>query len=140
MRVTLSGEERIRGDDRDRTVFTKNRQRLLEGNVATAFLKRVVEQARPLGLLLGEPFTVDGTLLEAWASLKSFKCQGEAAPPPDYPDNPTVSVHAGATQATGTAECQAGVEMARALPAGGRWAPTRAMTPRRSWRPFAASG
>ena len=61
----------------DPTVFTKNRQRLLDGDVATAFLERVVEQARRRGLLSGEHFTVDGTLLEAWAGLKSFKRKGE---------------------------------------------------------------
>src|SRR4029434_6966308 len=46
----------------DPTVFTKNRQRLLDGEVATAFLERVVEHARRRGLLSGEHFTVDGTL------------------------------------------------------------------------------
>ncbi len=70
-------------DDRvwDPTVFTKNRQRLLDGEVAMAFLQRVVEQARRRGLLSGEHFTVDGTLLEAWAGLKSFKRKGERPPP-----------------------------------------------------------
>ncbi len=77
----------------DPTVFTKNRQRLLDGEVATALLERVVEQARRRGLLSGEHFTVDGTLLEAWASLKSFKRKGEAAPVPADPGNPTVNFH-----------------------------------------------
>jgi transposase len=63
---------------RDPTVFTKNRQRLLDGEVATAFLEQVVEQARSRDLLSGEHFTVDGTLLEAWAGLRSFKRKGEA--------------------------------------------------------------
>jgi transposase len=77
----------------DPTVFTKNRQRLLDGEVATAFLEQVVEQARGRGLLSGEHFTVDGTLLEAWAGLKSFKRKGEAPRPPDDPGNPTVNFH-----------------------------------------------
>jgi len=55
------------------TVFTKNRQRLLEGDIARAFFDRVVAQARHRGLLSDEHFTVDGTLIEAWASQKSFQ-------------------------------------------------------------------
>jgi transposase len=77
----------------DATVFTKNRQRLLDGEIAGAFLERVVEQARQRGLLSGEHFTVEGTLIEAWASLKSFKRRDAAAPPPDDPGNPTVNFH-----------------------------------------------
>jgi len=149
----------------DPTVFTKNRQRLLDGDIAAAFLERVVEQARRRGWLSGEHFTVDGTLLEAWAGLKSFRRKGELPPPPDDPGNPTVNFHgekrsnethasttdpdarlarkgdkreaklayaghvvidnrhglvvnAEATQATGTAEREAGLAMASALPAG----------------------
>src|ERR1700680_97102 len=56
----------------DPTVFNKNRQRLLDGEVATAFLERVVALAQQRRLLSGEHFTVDGTLIEAWASVKSF--------------------------------------------------------------------
>jgi len=77
----------------DATVFTKNRQRLLDGEVAGVFLERVVRQARQRGLLSGEHFTVDGTLIEAWASLKSFKRRDTAPPPPDDPGNPTVNFH-----------------------------------------------
>ncbi len=77
----------------DPTVFTRNRQRLLAGDVAAAFLALVVEQTRRRGLLSGEHFTADGTLLEAWASLESFKRQGLLAPPPDDPGNPTVNFH-----------------------------------------------
>ena len=149
----------------DPTVFTKNRQRLLDGDVAMAFLERVVEQARRRGLLSGEHFTVDGTLLDAWAGLKSFKRKGERPRPPDDPGNPTVNFHgekrsndthgsttdpdarlarkgdtreaklsyaghavidnrhglvvtAVATAATGTAERDAAIEMARTLPDG----------------------
>jgi hypothetical protein len=62
-------------DDRvwDVTVFTKNRDRLLEGEVAAAFFEQVIAQAREAGLLLDEHFTVDGTLLEACAGHKSFR-------------------------------------------------------------------
>jgi len=149
----------------DPTVFTKNRQRLLDGEVAMAFLERVVAQARRRGLLSGEHFTVDGTLLEAWAGLKSSKRKGETPRPPDDRGNPTVNFHgekrsndthvsttdpdarlarkgdtreaklsyaghavidnrhglvvnAVATQATGTAERDAAIEMASALPDG----------------------
>lgn len=57
----------------DATVFSKNRQRLLDGNIAQAFLGKVVEQASKQGLLSSEHFTVDGTLLEAWASRRSYQ-------------------------------------------------------------------
>jgi transposase len=78
----------------DVTVFTKNRQRLLEADVAREFFQLVVEQARDLNLMSDEHFTVDGTLLEACASLKSFKKVGEEpTPPPDDPGNPTVDFH-----------------------------------------------
>jgi transposase len=57
----------------DGTVFSKNRQRLLDGDIAQAFLAEVLEQARKQALLSSEHFTVDGTLLEAWASMKSYQ-------------------------------------------------------------------
>ena len=78
----------------DATTFTKNRDRLLEGSVAKEFLAQMVERAREAGLVSDEHFTVDGTLLEAWASLKSFqpKQQTTTAPPHD-PGNPTVDFH-----------------------------------------------
>ena len=72
------------------TTFTKNRDRLLAGDVAATFFDAVVAQARAAGLLSDEHFTVDGTQLEAWASLKSFKRRGAAEEPPDDPGNPTV--------------------------------------------------
>ena len=75
------------------TVFTKNRDRLLEGDIAGAFFQDVVAQARGSRLLSDEHFTVDGTLLEACASLKQFRRKGEPAPPPDDPGNPTVDFH-----------------------------------------------
>src|SRR6202162_4919977 len=51
----------------DVTVFTKNRERLLDGDIAEAFFQAVLQQARERNLLSDAPFTVDGTLLEAWA-------------------------------------------------------------------------
>jgi transposase len=75
----------------DVTVFTKNRDRLLEGEVATAFFEQVLAQARAQRLLSDEHFTVDGTLIEAWAGQKSFQKKAAAAPvPPDDPGNPSV--------------------------------------------------
>jgi transposase len=76
----------------DATTFTKNRDRLLEADVAQEFLGRVVEQARGKGLTSDEHFTVDGTLLEAWASQKSFqRKEDKPTAPPDDPGNPTVN-------------------------------------------------
>jgi transposase len=75
----------------DATVFTKNRDRLLEADVAKEFLAQVVEQARGQGLTSDEHFTVDGTLLEAWAGAKSFQPKDKKQPPPDDPGNPTVN-------------------------------------------------
>src|SRR3989441_1779767 len=68
----------------DPTVFTKNRERQLRGDIARAFFERVLAQAQARQLLSTEHFTVDGTLIEAWASLKSFKPKGaQPTPPPD---------------------------------------------------------
>src|ERR671912_1681565 len=64
------------------TTFSKNRDRLLESDVAAAFFDAVVGQAREADLLSDEHFTVDGTLLEAWASLKSFRKKEDAPPTP----------------------------------------------------------
>ncbi len=64
----------------DATTFTKNRDRLMQHDVAGRFLQAVVTQAQAAGLLSDEHFTVDGTLVEAWASLKSFR-------PMDDPDH-----------------------------------------------------
>jgi len=81
----------------DVTVFTKNRDRLLKGEVAEAFFGAVLAQARQRGLLSDEHFTVDGTLIEAWAGQKSFKRkdgkQGSIPPHDDDPSNPTVDFH-----------------------------------------------
>src|SRR5215467_9301920 len=57
----------------DPTVFTKNRDRMLKSDIAGLFFQAVVEEARVMGLLSDEHFSVDGTLIEAWASQKSFQ-------------------------------------------------------------------
>ena len=76
------------------TVFTKNRDRLLEAEVAHAFLSGVVRLAHQEKLLSDEHFTVDGTLIEAWASLKSFVPKdGATRQDDDDPSNPTVNFH-----------------------------------------------
>jgi transposase len=77
----------------DVTVFTKNRNRLLEGDVAREFLSEVLNQARENNLTSDEHFTVDGTLLEACASLKSFQRRDQKQDPPDDPGNPSVDFH-----------------------------------------------
>jgi transposase len=75
------------------TVFTKNRDRLLDGDVAEKFFQLVLTQARVADLLSDEHFSVDGTLIEAWASHKSFQRKDQPPPPPDDPGNPTVDFH-----------------------------------------------
>jgi transposase len=77
----------------DPTVFTKNRDRLLDANIADAFLFAILSAADGRGLLSHEHFTVDGTLLEAWASQKSFRRKDDPTPPPSDgdPSNPTVN-------------------------------------------------
>jgi transposase len=79
------------------TVFTKNRDRLLEGVVAEEFFSRVVERAREGKLLSDEHFTVDGTLIEAWAGQKSFqpkKDKEEPKPPTsEAGSHPSVDFH-----------------------------------------------
>jgi transposase len=76
----------------DHSTFSKNRDRLLRGDIADAFFAEVLGEARAHGLLSDEHFTVDGTLLEAWASQKSFRPKDEdPPPPPDDPKNPAVN-------------------------------------------------
>ncbi len=87
----------------DVTVFTKNRDRLLDGDVARELLSEVVKQAREQNLTSDEHFTVDGTLVEAWANLKSFQRKDQEKQPPDDPGNPTVNFH-GETRSNQTHE------------------------------------
>jgi hypothetical protein len=81
----------------DPTSFTKNRTRLLEHQIAQQFFDEVVVYARGQRLLSSEHFSVDGTLIEANASLKSFKKKDRGGdppvPPPDDPGNPSVDFH-----------------------------------------------
>ncbi len=76
------------------TVFSKNRDRLMQGDIAEKFFALILQQASGAGLLSDEHCSVDGTLLEAWARQKSFqqKDKPETAPPDD-PGNPTVNFH-----------------------------------------------
>jgi transposase len=77
------------------TTFTKNRDRLLAGDIARQFFEAVLTQARAQRVLSAEHFTVDGTLLEAWAGQKSFtRTDGSGrGPSDDDPSNPTVNFH-----------------------------------------------
>src|SRR5436305_10002188 len=79
----------------DVTVYTKNRERLLAGGIAGKFFGEVLQQARRADLVSDEHFSVDGTLIEAWASQKSFRRKEQRSPvePPDDPGNPTVNFH-----------------------------------------------
>ncbi len=64
------------------SVFSKNKERLLRADVSREFFTEIVDQARSRGLLSDEHFSVDGTLFDAWASMKSFRPKGEDGPPP----------------------------------------------------------
>jgi len=79
----------------DATTFTKNRDRLMEHDVARLFFHEVLEEARKDALLSEEHFTVDGTLIEAWASMKSFRKKDSAEDNnnDDDPGNPSVDFH-----------------------------------------------
>lgn len=80
----------------DASTFAKNKERLLRADVARLFFEGVVQQAKAARLLSAEHFTVDGTLIDAWASVKSFRPKDERPedrPPSDDPGNPTVNFH-----------------------------------------------
>ena len=77
----------------DATTFTKNRDRLLAGDVASSFLAAVLAQPKVKVLLSGEHFSVDGTLLEAWASTKSFRPKDGSGPQPDRGRNGELDFH-----------------------------------------------
>lgn len=81
----------------DHSTFTKNRDRLLAGDIATKLLEQVLGLAREHRLLSDEHFTVDGTLVEAWASQKSFQPKNQKptdqSSRPDDPSNPTINFH-----------------------------------------------
>ncbi len=78
----------------DHSTFSKNRDRLLEGDIAAKFLGAVVDQPRVRRLLSSDHFSVDGTLIEAWASMKSFKpTDGSGVPPYDGGRNGGADFH-----------------------------------------------
>ena len=78
----------------DATTFSKNRERFIDGEVARRFFAQVLAEARQRDLVSEEHFSVDGTLIEAWASLKSFRPKDEnGSEPTDDPGNPTVNFH-----------------------------------------------
>src|SRR5579862_5807865 len=77
----------------DATTFTKNRDRLLAGDVAMKFLAAVLAQPKVKKLLSTEHFSVDGTLLEAWASMKSFRPKDGSGSPPDAGRNGEQDFH-----------------------------------------------
>jgi transposase len=80
----------------DHSTFSQNRERLLEHDVARQFFMAVMAQAQSAGLTSNEHFSVDGSLIEAWASIKSFRPKDEKKcnePPPDDKSNPTVNFH-----------------------------------------------
>ena len=101
------------------TVFSKNRDRLLEGDIAERLFGGVLQQAREADLLSDEHFSVDGTLIEAWASQKSFQRKdGGQMPPPEDPGNPTVNFH-GETRSNETHESQTDPDARLARKSGG---------------------
>jgi len=66
----------------DATVYTKNRERLIAGDIAASFMAAVLNQDRVKALLSDDHFSVDGTLIEAWASMKSFRPKDGSGQPP----------------------------------------------------------
>jgi len=101
------------------TVFTKNRDRLLEGEIASLFFAGVLAQARSADLLSDEHFSLDGTWIEAWASQKSFQRKDRSEkPPPDDPGNPSVDFH-GETRSNETHESTTDADARLARKSGG---------------------
>jgi transposase len=102
------------------SVYSKNRDRLLEGDIARALFSEVLSQARGEDLLSDEHFSVDGTLIEAWASQKSFRRKdGGGTPPNDNdPGNPTVNFH-GETRSNDTHESSTDPDARLARKSGG---------------------
>ena len=97
----------------DVTVFTKNRDRLLAGQVATAFFEQILAQAKTHRLLSDEHFTVDGTLIEAWAGQEAKLCfLGHVL----MENRHGLVVNTRLTQATGTAEREAALALVRKRP------------------------
>ena len=102
------------------TVFSKNRDRLMEGNIAEKFFDQILKQASAAGLISDEHFSVDGTLIEAWASQKSFQRKDQTdVLPPDDPGNPTVDFH-GETRRNDTHESKTDPDARLARKGGGQ--------------------
>jgi transposase len=102
------------------TVFSKNRDRLMEGDIARKFFDRILEQAEETNLLSDEHFSVDGTLIEAWASHKSFQRKDQPQPPaPEDPGNPTINFH-GETRKNDTHESKTDPDARLARKSGGQ--------------------
>jgi transposase len=103
------------------TVFTKNRDRLMTTNIARKLMTAILAHEKVARLLSDDHFSVDGTLVEAWASFKSFKAKAEpSATPPDDPsgDPPTPSPSSQTATDTGTTEAKDGADMiTKAAPA-----------------------
>ena len=88
--VGLSMDEEIW----NHSVYAKNRERLLNSDIAVLFLRSICAQAEEAGLLSDDHFTVDGTLIESWASLKSFRPKDEEPPAPSGGvRNPEIDFH-----------------------------------------------
>ena len=112
----------------DHSVFSKNRDRLLDGEIAAKFLAAVLAQPRVKRLLSTEHFSVDGTLIEAWASMKSFR--------PKDPGDGDEPCRGGGRNARSTSKARS----ARTRPTGARPIPTPCSTARgRAWRRSCAS-
>jgi hypothetical protein len=77
----------------DHSTFSKNRDRLLEGDVATRFLATPLDRPKVRRLLSSEHFSVDGTLIQAWAGMKSFRPKGGDDEPPGGGRNPSLDFH-----------------------------------------------
>ena len=111
----------------DHSSFSKNRDRLLEGEIAAKFRAAVLSQPRVKRLLSSEHFSVDGTLIQAWASIKSFK--------PKPPPGSDGGAAAGAMRRLISAARSARTKRTKAPPT-----PTRGSTARgRAWKPGSAS-
>jgi len=77
----------------DHSVFSQNQDRLISSDIAKAFLEKIQQQAGKAELLSNEHFTVDGTLIDAWASIKSFRRKDEEEPPTTGGRNDAVDFH-----------------------------------------------
>lgn len=108
----------------DASSFAKNKERLLAAEVAKQFFEAVVRQAAGNGLMSRDHFTVDGTLIEAWASVKSFKRRNNKdnnSKPPDDPGNPSVNFR-GEKRSNDTHESTTDPEAKMATKGGGQTA------------------